>query len=105
MVRLDPAHDAPPALRRYGLQYLHGDAPGFDYWEFVTLSSNNLRRMATSIGVTYQAARDGGVVHTTDVSLIGPNSTPIKSWGGDDWNPEVIAKAVEAAAQETSDRD
>jgi len=96
-VSLDPAHDTPPVLRRYGLQYLHGNKSGFDHWEFVTLTPDNLHRLATSFGVMYQASRGGDIVHTIDVSLIGPNNTLIKSWEGDDWNPSVIAKAVDAA--------
>lgn len=93
-VSLDPAHDTPPVLRRYGLQYLHGDANGFDHWQFVTLTPANLNRLAASFGVMYQPSKDGDIVHTMDVSLIGPNSTLIQSWDGDDWNPQVIAKAV-----------
>ena len=95
-VSLDPAHDTPSVLRRYGLQYLHGDASGFDHWEFVTLTPANLNRLATSFGVLYQASKDGDIVHTMDVSLIGPNNTLIQSWDGDDWHPAVIAKAVDA---------
>lgn len=95
-VSLDPAHDTPSVLRRYGLQYLHGDARGFDHWEFVTLTPANLNRLATSFGVLYQPSKDGDIVHTMDVSLIGPNNTLIRSWDGDDWHPTVIAKAVDA---------
>ena len=96
-VSLDPAHDTPSVLRRYGLQYLHGDASGFDHWEFVTLTPANLNRLATSFGVLYQPSKDGDIVHTMDVSLIGPNNTLIQSWDGDDWHPAVITKAVDAA--------
>lgn len=95
-VSLDPAHDTPPVLRRYGLQYLHGDVRGFDHWEFVTLTPANLDRLATSFGVLYQPSSDGDIVHTMEVSLIGPHNTLIQSWDGDDWNPAVIAKAVNA---------
>jgi protein SCO1/2 len=96
-VSLDPAHDTPSVLRRYGLQYLHGDARGFDHWEFVTLTPANLNRLATSFGVLYQASKDGDIEHTMCVSLIGPNNTLIQSWDGDDWHPAVIANAVDAA--------
>jgi len=96
-ISLDPAHDTPPVLRRYGLEYLHSDAAAFDHWEFVTLTPANLKRLATSFGVMYQPSKDGDIVHTMDVSLIGPNSTLIQSWDGDDWNPKVIAKAVDRA--------
>jgi len=96
-VSLDPAHDTPSVLRRYGLQYLHGDVRGFDHWEFVTLTPANLNRLATSFGVLYQASKDGDIEHTMNVSLIGPKNTLIQSWDGDDWHPAVIAKAVDAA--------
>lgn len=45
----------------------------------------------------YQPSKDGDIVHTMDVSLIGPNNTLIRSRDGDDWNPVVIAKVVDAA--------
>jgi cytochrome oxidase Cu insertion factor (SCO1/SenC/PrrC family) len=63
----------------------------------VTLTPANLNRLATSFGVMYQPSKDGDIVHTMDISLIGPNNTLIKSWDGDDWNPAEIVKAVDAA--------
>jgi protein SCO1/2 len=96
-VSIDPAHDTPPVLHRYGLQYLHGNAAGFAHWEFVDLTPANLYRLATGFGVMYTPSR-GDIVHSMDVSLIGANNTLLQSWDGDHWDPHVIAKAVAAAA-------
>lgn len=103
-VSLNPAHDTPPVLRRYGLRYLRGDARGFSHWQFVTLKPANLHRFAAGFGVTYWASR-GDIVHTLDASLIAPDNTLLRSWVGDDWDPAKIAKAMEAAAEARSGRE
>lgn len=96
-VSLDPSHDTPPVLRRYGLKYLRGQAAGFAHWQFVDLTPANLHRLAAGFGVTY-ARSHGDIVHSLDISLIGADNTLQQSWGGDAWDPAVIAKAVEKAA-------
>lgn len=103
-VSLNPAHDTPPVLRRYGLRYLRGDARGFSHWQFVTLKPANLHRFATGFGVTYWASH-GDIVHTLDASLIAPDNTLLRSWVGDDWDAAKIVKAMEAATEAQSGRE
>ena len=95
-VSIDPANDNPPVLRRYGLQYLHGEAGGFSHWGFAVPTPENLRKMAAAFGVIYTPSR-GDIDHTMVTALIGPDDTLVRTWGGDDWDPNVIAKAVESA--------
>lgn len=96
-VSIDPANDTPPVLRRYGLQYLHGRARGFSHWGFAVPTPENLRRMAAAFGLMYTPSQ-GDIDHTMVTALIGPDDRLVRTWGGDDWDPEVIAKAVESAA-------
>ncbi len=100
-ISIDPAHDTPPVLRRYGLKYLHGDSAAFAHWEFATPSAAHLKRLATSFGVAYLPTRDD-ILHTMETTLIGPENTVVQSWGGDDWNPAEVAAAVRAAADRTA---
>lgn len=99
-VSLDPAHDTPSVLRKYGLQYLDGNAAGFSHWQFVDLTPKNLKRLATSFGVVYMPSHDD-IIHTIEISLISPSGRLLQSWDGDHWDPNVIAEAVGAAIAQT----
>jgi len=97
-ISIDPASDTPPVLRRYGLQYLDGNAAGFAHWDFVDLTPANLKNLARDFGVMYRPSGDGDIVHTMVTALIAPDGTVEQVWGGDDWNPQSVAQAVAAAA-------
>ncbi len=97
-ISIDPAHDTPAVLHAYGLNYLDGKASGFAHWQFVHMSPENLKRLATDFGVSYERSKKGDIEHTMDISLIGPDNTLQQSWSGDDWDPTLIARAVEASA-------
>lgn len=94
-ISIDPKFDTPAVLRKYGLTYLHGNANGFSHWEFVDLTPEHLRRLATAFGVEYRPVK-GDIVHTMQTALIGPEGTLTQMWGGDDWNPKTLAAAIEA---------
>jgi cytochrome oxidase Cu insertion factor (SCO1/SenC/PrrC family) len=96
-ISIDPAHDTPPVLRKYGLEYLKGQPSGFAHWEFVDLTPANLKRLATDFNVSYEQTSDD-IEHTMDITLIGPDNKVVRSWSGDDWNAKKIAAAVAAAA-------
>jgi protein SCO1/2 len=102
-VSIDPAHDKPAVLRKYGLQYLDGNANGFAHWSFVDLTPANLKKLATSFGVFYRPSRDD-IIHTMVTALIGPGGTVQKVWTGDDWNPKDVAQAVESSVSGTKSR-
>lgn len=93
-ISIDPAHDTPAVLHAYGLKYLNGKASGFQHWQFVHLTPANLKRIATAFGVSYEQVK-GDIEHTMVISLIAPDNTLQQSWSGDDWDPKVIAQAVE----------
>jgi protein SCO1 len=101
-ISIDPANDTPRVLRKYGLGYLNGDAAGFGHWGFADLTPENLRRLATAFGVVYAPSKDGDIDHTMETALIGPDGTLLQTWGGDRWDPGVVAKAVESAALKTA---
>ena len=95
-ISIDPAYDTPPVLRRYGLESLHGDAKGFEHWEFVDLPPAPLKRLATAFAVMYAPSPDGDIVHTMQTALIAPDGKVAQYWPGDKWDPKVIANAIEA---------
>lgn len=97
-ISIDPAHDTPKVLHAYGLKYLNGKAAGFQHWQFVHMTPENLKRLATDFGVSYEKVK-GDIEHTMDISLIGPDNTVQQSWSGDDWDPTIISRAVEAAVE------
>lgn len=97
-ISIDPANDTPHVLRKYGLGYLGGKPAGFSHWEFADLTPKNLKRLATAFGVVYYT-QAGDIKHNMQTALIGKDGSLIQIWGGDQWNPAVLAKAVEAAAQ------
>jgi protein SCO1 len=103
-ISIDPANDKPPVLRRYGLKYLDGDASGFSHWDFVDLTPANLKKLAKDFGVIYRPSGDGDIVHTMLTALIAPDGTVQQVWGGDDWNPQVVAQAVASSAKGTQGR-
>lgn len=96
-ISIDPKNDTPPVLRRYGLEYLHGNAAGFSHWEFADLTPANLKRMAAAFGVVYVQTKTD-IDHTMQTALIGKDGTLVHVWAGDEWNPSVLAKAVASAA-------
>jgi protein SCO1/2 len=98
-ISIDPAHDTPAVLHAYGLKYLGGKAAGFSHWQFVHMSPENLKRLATDFGVSYERSKTGDIEHTMDISLIGPDNTLQQSWSGDDWDPTIISRAVEASVE------
>lgn len=100
-ISIDPANDKPPVLRRYGLQYLDGNAAGFAHWGFVDLTPANLKKLAKDFGVMYRPSPDGDIAHTMLTALIAPDGTVKQVWSGDDWNPQIVAQAVASAAKES----
>ncbi|HEY1809675.1 MAG TPA: hypothetical protein VGG42_14005 [Acidobacteriaceae bacterium] len=49
----------------------------------------------------YRPSGDGDLVHTMLTALIAPDGTVRQVWGGDDWNPQSVAQAVESLAKES----
>lgn len=97
-ISIDPAHDTPKVLHAYGLKYLNGKQKGFAHWQFVHMTPENLKRLATDFGVSYRQTKDD-IQHTMDISLIGPDNTLQQSWSGDDWDPTIISRAVAATVR------
>jgi protein SCO1/2 len=97
-ISLDPQHDTPPVLRRYGLKYIHGNPAAFSHWEYAVPSVPRFKRLATAFGVSYLPTH-GDILHTMETILIGPENTVLQSWEGDGWNPAEVASAVKAAAE------
>lgn len=98
-ISIDPASDTPSVLRKYGLAYLGGKPAGFSHWEFADVGPSKLKRLATAFGLVYRENR-GDIEHNMETALIGADGKLIQVWSGDQWAPEVLARAVETAAQQ-----
>jgi protein SCO1/2 len=97
-ISLDPAHDKADVLREYGLTYLKNDSAGFDHWDFVSSSPDDLNTLAAAFGLTY-FEQDSLITHSMRTVLVAPNGNVANIWDGPEWRqPEL----VDAIRQETA---
>ncbi len=89
-ISFDPKYDRPAVLRKYGLTYLEGDASGFSHWDFASANPAELRRLAESFGLLYEA-QDNQIVHNMSIVLIGPDGKIAKFWSTDWTWTELMA--------------
>ncbi len=98
-VTIDPAHDTPKVLRSYGAAHTEKYADEtFARWEFATGDADEIKRMATFFGLTYNAEKDQ-IVHSLRTVLIGTDGRIVKIYRGNEWKPaEVVADLQNALA-------
>jgi protein SCO1/2 len=94
-VSIDPKHDTPAVLRKYGLVYLNADPKGFAHWQFTAPSPENLRKLANAFSLMY-VEEDDQISHTMSTVLIGPDGKLAKAWIMSDW---TVAEAIAAIQQ------
>ena len=97
-ISLDPAYDTPPVMRKYGLSYLSDDAGGFQHWDFVSSSPEDLKKLATAFGLEY-FEQDNLISHSMETILLNTDGKIAETWPGSDWK---IAEMVAALRQEAS---
>ncbi len=96
-ISLDPEHDEPPILRRYGERYAGRVDPKFEHWEFASGSPEQVRKTADFFGLAYNQ-KDGQIVHGLQTVLVGKDGKVVKVYSGNDWKPEQVAADFRAAA-------
>ena len=97
-ISLDPNYDTPPVMRKYGLSYLAGDAAGFEHWDFVSSSPDDLKKLATAFGLEYFV-----ISHSMETILLNPDGTIARTWNGSSWQvADVLAALRRAAAPKPS---
>jgi protein SCO1 len=95
-VSLDPAYDKPPVLRKYGLGYLKGDSSGFQHWDFVATSPEDLKTFASAFGLTY-FEEDNLITHSMRTVLVKPDGTVANVWDGSEWRQPELVDAMKQA--------
>ncbi|HUI83328.1 MAG TPA: SCO family protein [Candidatus Binatia bacterium] len=96
-ISIDPEHDRPAELRRYGERYAGRLDPGFQHWQFASGSPAQVRRAANFFGLAYDT-KDGQIVHGLSTVLIGKDGKVLKVYSGNAWKPDEVAADVAAAA-------
>jgi protein SCO1 len=95
-ISLDPAYDTAPVLRKYGLAYLQDDASGFQHWDFVSTTPQDLEKLAAAFGLQY-SEQDNQIAHSMETVLLATNGTVAKSWPGNEWKTSEVLAAVKQA--------
>ncbi len=95
-ISIDPEHDKPAVLRSYGERYVGRVDPRFAHWEFVSGSTEQVRKVADFFGLAYNQ-KDGQIVHGLVTVLIGRDGKVVKVYSGSDWKPDQVAADFIAA--------
>ena len=92
-VSLDPNYDKPPILRQYGLSYIEHDPKGFQHWDFVSTTPQDLQKLVGSFGLEY-SNEDSQISHSMNTILLAPDGTVANMWPGNEWKPDEAADAM-----------
>jgi protein SCO1/2 len=95
-ITIDPVYDTPAVMKAYSKTYAP-DARALTHWDFVTGVPGEVRRVALSYGLVYETENDQ-IVHSLRTAVIAPDGKLVKVFRGNDWKPEDVAAAIEAAA-------
>jgi cytochrome oxidase Cu insertion factor (SCO1/SenC/PrrC family) len=86
---LDPKNDKPPALREYGLTNMDHDPKGFEHWDFVSTSPEDLRKLTSSFGIAL-TEQDGQISHSMNTILLTADGTVANMWPGNEWQTSEV---------------
>jgi len=96
-VSLDPNYDKPPILRVYGLSYMDQDPKGFQHWDFVSTTPEDLQKLTGSFGLEL-SAEDGQISHSMNTILLAPDGTVANMWPGNEWQTSEVLDVMPHAA-------
>ncbi len=92
-ISLDPNYDRPPVLREYGLSYVAHDPQGFQHWDFVSTTPEDLQKLVGSFGLEY-SEEDSQISHSMNTILLAPDGTVANMWPGNEWQPSEVADVM-----------
>jgi protein SCO1/2 len=92
-VSLDPNYDKPPILRAYGLPYMDNDPKGFQHWDFVSTTPEDLQKLVGSFGLEY-SDEDSQISHSMNTILLAPDGTVANMWPGNEWKANEVAEVI-----------
>jgi protein SCO1/2 len=95
-ISLDPNYDKPPILREYGLPYVENDPKGFQHWDFVSTTPDDLQKLVGSFGLEY-SEENSQISHSMNTILLAPDGTIANMWPGNEWKPDEVADAMRHA--------
>jgi protein SCO1 len=95
-ISLDPAYDTPLIMRAYGLNYLANDPKGFEHWDFVATTPDDLNTVATAFGLEY-FPQANLVPHSMNTILLATDGTVSRYWPGTEWNTSEVISALRQA--------
>lgn len=84
-ITLDPAYDTPAVLKQYARRYTDDTTT----WTFATGAPDQVRRIATALGVSARTEGDG-LTHNLVTALIAADGRLLYRWTGNDWTPEAV---------------
>ena len=86
-VSFDSEYDTPAVLRDYAGRYMKPVL--YDQWEFATGSPEEIRKITSFFGLTYQQ-ESGQIVHSLVTALIGPDGKLVRLYLGNQWKPKDV---------------
>src|SRR5271165_1972025 len=89
-ISIDPDYDKPSVLHSYGKRYVGDVDPDFQHWQFASGSSEEVRKAADFVGLSY-SQKQGQIVHTLQTVLIGSDGKIVKVYTGNQWKPAEVA--------------
>lgn len=96
-ISVDPAHDTPQVLRRYGAAYVgdKNNRVSFADWEFATGTSQEVQRVAQFFGLSYYTEGEQ-IVHSLRTVVITPEGKIFKIYKNNEWKPADVLRDLES---------
>lgn len=94
-ISIDPTHDTPAILRKYGEHYATASDPKLQHWSFAVGTPEETKRTADFFGLSY-SPQDGQIVHTLSTTLIDADGKVAEFYSGNQWVPGEVADKLAA---------
>ncbi|MDR3765410.1 MAG: SCO family protein [Acidobacteriota bacterium] len=92
-ISIDPEHDTPATLLKYGQHYAAAADPKLQHWRFATGKPEEIKRAADFFGLSY-TPQDGQIVHTLSTTLIDADGKVSEFYSGNQWIPGEVANKL-----------
>jgi cytochrome oxidase Cu insertion factor (SCO1/SenC/PrrC family) len=72
------------------------DPAGFQHWDFVATSPEDLKQLAAAFDLTY-IDKGNVITHSLRTVLLGTDGTVLKVWSGNEYRKQEIVEAMREA--------